>query len=61
MCIRDRTDIVPAEYVDALVNMLPVGRMGKPEEIAGMVAYLASAEAGYVTGSSFTIDGGMIA
>lgn len=56
-----QTDIVPAEYVDALVNMLPVGRMGKPEEIAGMVAYLASDEAGYVTGSSFTIDGGLIA
>lgn len=56
-----QTDIVPAEYVEALVNMLPVGRMGKPEEIAGMVAYLASDEAGYVTGSSFTIDGGLIA
>jgi 3-oxoacyl-[acyl-carrier protein] reductase len=56
-----QTDIVPAGYIDTLVNMLPVGRMGKPEEIAGMVAYLASEEAAYVTGSSFTIDGGLIA
>jgi 3-oxoacyl-[acyl-carrier protein] reductase len=56
-----QTDIVPAEFIDALVGMLPVGRMGKPEEIAGLVAYLASPEAGYVTGSSFTIDGGLIA
>jgi 3-oxoacyl-[acyl-carrier protein] reductase len=56
-----QTDIVPAEYVDALVNMLPVGRLGKPEEIAGMVAYLVSPEAGYVTGASLTMDGGMTA
>jgi 3-oxoacyl-[acyl-carrier protein] reductase len=55
------TDIVPAEYIDTLTNMAPVGRLGQPEEIAGMVAYLVSPEAGYVTGASFTIDGGLIA
>lgn len=55
------TDIIDPVYIDMLVNKLPVGRLGKPEEIAGMVAYLASAEAAFVTGSSFTIDGGLIA
>lgn len=55
------TDMVPTDYVDALLNMLPVGRLGQPEEIAGMVAHLVSSEAGYVNGASFTIDGGMTA
>ncbi|MES2693655.1 MAG: glucose 1-dehydrogenase [Verrucomicrobiota bacterium] len=36
----------------------PIGRMGQPEEIAGLVAYLCSDEAGFVTGSAYDIDGG---
>lgn len=36
----------------------PLGRIGRPEEVAAMVAYLASDEAGFVTGGSFPIDGG---
>jgi 3-oxoacyl-[acyl-carrier protein] reductase len=55
------TDIVPAGYIDTLTKVLPVGRLGQPDEIAGLVAYLVSSEAGYVTGASFTIDGGMTA
>lgn len=55
------TDIIPGEYVEALLKMSPVGRLGQPEEIAGMVAYLVSSESGYVTGASMTIDGGKIA
>jgi 2-keto-3-deoxy-L-fuconate dehydrogenase len=39
----------------------PVGRMGRPEEIANLVLYLASAEAEFVTGSAMTIDGGWTA
>lgn len=38
----------------------PVGRMGKPEEIAGLALYLASQEAEFITGSDFAIDGGFI-
>ena len=37
----------------------PVGRVGTPEDVAALAAYLASAEAGFVTGQIFTIDGGM--
>lgn len=37
----------------------PVGRMGTPDDIAGLAVYLASGDAGFVTGSCFTIDGGL--
>ncbi len=53
------------DMTDGLVEMVkplvPLGRMGEPEEIAGLVAYLASARAGFITGSSLTIDGGYVA
>ena len=39
----------------------PIGRMGRPEEVASMVRYLASDEAAFITGSLFTIDGGLTA
>ncbi len=43
-----------------VVPRVPLGRLAEPEEIAGLVAYLASAEAGFVTGASLTIDGGFV-
>lgn len=43
-----------------LLNEIPLGRMGKPEEVGGLAVYLASDEAAYVTGSTFFIDGGML-
>jgi glucose 1-dehydrogenase len=44
---------------EALDEEVPLGRPGTPEEVAALVSYLASEEAGYVTGASFLIDGGM--
>jgi glucose 1-dehydrogenase len=44
----------------ALLGEIPINRWGKPEEIAGLAVYLASDEAGYVTGSTYFIDGGML-
>ncbi len=45
---------------ESLNPEVPLGRPGKPEEVAALVAWLASDEAAYVTGSSYVIDGGMI-
>jgi 3-oxoacyl-[acyl-carrier protein] reductase len=54
------TDMNPANgpFADAMRSFIAVGRYGHADEIAAMVAYLASPEAGYVTGVSLTIDGG---
>lgn len=54
------TEMNPADgpHYEALKNMLPVKRLGRDDEIASLVAYLASPEAGFVTGASLTIDGG---
>lgn len=48
------------EIEKLLMAEIPLNRWGKPEEIAGLAAYLASDEAGYVTGSTYFIDGGML-
>jgi len=47
------------DQMNELLSEIPLGRMGKPEEIAALAVYLASDGAGYVTGSTFLIDGGM--
>ena len=47
--------------VDLIRALIPLKRMGDVSEIAGLVAYLASEEAGFITGASLTIDGGYVA
>jgi 3-oxoacyl-[acyl-carrier protein] reductase len=44
----------------AVANLVPMKRAGSAEEVAGLVAYLASPEAGYITGQIISINGGMI-
>lgn len=47
------------EQLDPILNHYPIRRPGQPEEVASMVLYLASDEAAWVTGGTYTIDGGM--
>ncbi len=53
------TQDLPAELKDSMLKLTPLGRMGTPQEIAYAVAFLASDEAGYVTGQVLAVDGGM--
>jgi len=47
------------ELLEPLKKKIPAGRLGQPDEVAGVVAFLASDEAAYVTGSTYYIDGGL--
>ncbi len=49
---------VPQNVLEGIIAGIPVGRLGKGEEIADMVAYLAGERAGFVTGATFTLNGG---
>ncbi len=49
------------EMIKAFENKVPLGRLGKPKEVAALFAFLASDDAQYITGQSFVIDGGEIA
>jgi 3-oxoacyl-[acyl-carrier protein] reductase len=46
-------------HIESYLAQVPLGRLGQPEEIAGVVGFLASAEAGYVTGAILPVDGGL--
>ena len=48
------------DYLDSVVPTIPLGRAGQPEDIAGAVAFLCSADASYVTGAMLFVDGGML-
>jgi acetoacetyl-CoA reductase len=49
---------VPPKVLESIVAQIPVGRLGRGEEIADMVAFLAGEHAGYVTGSTLSLNGG---
>jgi len=50
---------IPRDVLDSkIIPQIPMGRLGKPEEVAGLVAYLASEEAAFVTGANIAINGG---
>jgi acetoacetyl-CoA reductase len=50
---------IPKEVLDSkIIPQIPMGRLGKPEEVAGLVAYLASDEAAFLTGANIAINGG---
>ncbi len=47
------------QQLNALIRQIPLGRLGKPEDVAGLAAFLASADADYITGATYFIDGGL--
>jgi 3-oxoacyl-[acyl-carrier protein] reductase len=56
----DMTTVLSEEIRQNILKNVPLGKLGEPEDVAGAVAYLASAEAKYITGQVLTVDGGMV-
>jgi acetoacetyl-CoA reductase len=55
----DMVKAIRAEIREQIVAAIPMGRLVRPEEIAAVVAFLASDEAGYITGANISVNGGM--
>ncbi len=55
----DMTKVLPEEQRAALTAQIPIGRLGSPDDIAHAVAFLASPMAGYITGTTLHVNGGM--
>ncbi|MBC8063789.1 MAG: 3-oxoacyl-[acyl-carrier-protein] reductase [Chlorobia bacterium] len=55
----DMTEDLPAEFREYVAKNAPAGRLGKPEDIAPAILFLASREAAYITGQTLTVDGGL--
>lgn len=56
----DMTAELPEEARDALFERIPLGRFGRPEDVAGAVRFLAGPAAAYITGQVLVVDGGMV-
>jgi NAD(P)-dependent dehydrogenase (short-subunit alcohol dehydrogenase family) len=60
--LRDTADMAssPEKMLDTLGRMHALGRIGRPEEVANAIAFLASDEASFITGTSLIVDGGLL-
>ncbi len=56
----DMTKVLPGKVKEDSIEKIPLGYYGKPEDVAGAVAFLASDKAGYITGQVLHVDGGMV-
>ncbi len=50
---------IPDRVLDGIRSQIPVGRLGKPEEIARVVCFLASDDSSYITGQTWAVNGGL--
>ncbi len=57
----DMTEELEAAQRDQIVRRTPLGRLGRPQDVAAMVLFLADDEAGFITGQTFVVDGGISA
>ena len=55
----DMTRAIKPEILKSIVDQIPMGRMARPDEIAGLIAYLVSDDAAYITGANLSINGGL--
>jgi 3-oxoacyl-[acyl-carrier protein] reductase len=56
----DMTGAMTPEARAGLAGQIPLERLGRPQDIAGVVAFLASEHAAYITGQTLVVDGGMV-
>ena len=56
----DMTNTLNTDLKEKMKSLIPLGRFGTPNDVASLVCFLASEEAGYITGQTFNVDGGMV-
>ena len=56
----DMTDVITEDAKEKLFSQIPLGRIGEPEDVANLVAFIGSEQAGYITGQVFNVDGGLV-
>jgi len=56
----DMTDELNDDVKEKMKSSIPLGRLGTPDDVANLVCFLASDDAGYITGQTFNVDGGMV-